>query len=103
MLASTKRCSSCSRCGSRALDLTSSQWLLDESSTAHWFCDKADDLHRDAATFLLRLICYKSNDFIDPFKKALYRQLNECCGCAERFHDAKDVHLDQCAVRPHFR
>lgn len=54
----------------------------------HWFCAKAGDLTREAATFLLRLFAYTS-DNVNEWKWRLIQVLHGCCECVAGMNEAK--------------
>lgn len=67
-------------------------YLMDIPSTSsgdlHWFCEKADTITVDAATFLLRLFAYES-DLIKIWKEKLQQCLTCCSSCVEGLEMAK--------------
>lgn len=66
-------------------------YLMDISSTSgdfHWFCEKADIVTVDAATFLLRLFAYES-DPVEIWKKKLQDCLTRCSACVGGLEVAK--------------
>lgn len=46
----------------------------------HWFCEKADPIALEAATFLLRLFAYDSGG-VEKWKQRLQLVLKGCCDC----------------------
>ena len=72
------------------------QWLLSDTSSPHWLCSQASDLRRDAAVFLLRLVCYKPRGDVEHYKKGLDRCLLTCCDCAEAYFDHKATLMTRC-------
>lgn len=54
----------------------------------HWFCDQADQLTINAATFLIRLFAYNSPR-VDAWKKKLESCLEGCCGCIKGLEEVK--------------
>lgn len=46
----------------------------------HWFCEKADPIALEAATFLLRLFAYDSGG-VEKWKQRLQLVFKGCCGC----------------------
>jgi senataxin len=71
----------------------------------HWFCQRADSVTREAATFLIRLFAYDSqrvNDWRARMKKLIF----SCCDCVRGLQDAKRtsqetcVYLSICNVTP---
>ena len=54
----------------------------------HWFCDRADQLTVDAATFLVRLFAYNSTR-VDEWKKKFRICLNGCPSCVKSFGEIK--------------
>ena len=69
-------------------------YLMDIPSTSsgdlHWFCEKADIITVDAATFLLRLFAYDS-DPVDVWKERLQQCLTCCSSCVGGLETAKVV------------
>ena len=67
-------------------------YLMDIPSTPsgdlHWFCEKADIITVDAATFLLRLFAYES-DLVKIWKKKLQQCLACCPSCVGGLEMAK--------------
>lgn len=67
-------------------------YLMNVPSTSsgelHWFCEKADSVTIDAATFLLRLFAYES-DPVDIWKKRLQQCLTCCPSCVGGLEIAK--------------
>ena len=67
-------------------------YLMDIPSTPsgdlHWFCEKADAITVDAATFLLRLFAYES-DLVKIWKKKLQQCLTCCSSCVGGLEIAK--------------
>ncbi|EGN98396.1 hypothetical protein SERLA73DRAFT_109860 [Serpula lacrymans var. lacrymans S7.3] len=56
--------------------------------TLHWFCDRADQLTIDAATFLIRLFAYNSVR-VDEWKKKFQVCLEGCSKCVKGFGEVK--------------
>ncbi|KAA1469989.1 hypothetical protein DENSPDRAFT_797113 [Dentipellis sp. KUC8613] len=54
----------------------------------HWFCELADDLTVQAATFLLRLFAYNS-ERVDLWKQKMQTMMDACCGCVRGLQEAK--------------
>jgi len=69
-------------------------YLMDIPSTSsgdlHWFCERADTITIDAATFLLRLFAYKS-DPVDVWKRRLQQCLTCCSSCVGGLETAKVI------------
>jgi senataxin len=67
-------------------------YLMDIPSTPsgdlHWFCEKADIITVDAATFLLRLFAYES-DLVIIWKKKFQQCLTCCSSCVGGLEVAK--------------
>ena len=67
-------------------------YLMDIPSTPsgdlHWFCEKADTITVDAATFLLRLFAYES-DLVKAWKKKFQICLTCCSSCVGGLEMAK--------------
>ncbi|TBU62332.1 SEN1 N terminal-domain-containing protein [Dichomitus squalens] len=58
------------------------------SAHEHWFCSQADEVTREAATFLIRLHAYNSNS-VDVWRLHLKRVLSRCCYCVRGLHEAE--------------
>ena len=78
------------------------------SGDLHWFCEKADIITVDAATFLLRLFAYDSDPVV-VWKERLHRCLTCCSSCVRGLETAKLVsqttyvfHLIQLSPLPDF-
>ncbi|KAI0720479.1 SEN1 N terminal-domain-containing protein [Cerioporus squamosus] len=56
----------------------------------HWFCSQAEDLAREAATFLIRLHAYNSSS-VDIWRAQLKRVLSRCCYCVRGMHEAETM------------
>ena len=54
----------------------------------HWLCSQAEDLAREAATFLIRLHAYNSSS-VDIWRAQLKRVLSRCCYCVRGLHEAE--------------
>ncbi|TFY66727.1 hypothetical protein EVG20_g4365 [Dentipellis fragilis] len=54
----------------------------------HWFCEYADDLTVQAATFLLRLFAYNS-ERVDLWKQKMQSMMGACCACIRGLQEAK--------------
>jgi senataxin len=54
----------------------------------HWFCQRADDVTREAATFLIRLFAYDSQR-VNDWRVRMNRLLSSCCDCVRGLQDAK--------------
>lgn len=54
----------------------------------HWFCDHANQLTIEAATFLIRLFAYDSPR-VDNWKGKLWSCLEGCSGCVRGLENAK--------------
>lgn len=76
------------------------QWLLSDTSSPHWLCGQTSDLRRDAAVFLLRLVCYKPKGDVQRFKTGLDQCLFACCDCAEAYFEQREVLFTRCGSSP---
>jgi senataxin len=56
----------------------------------HWFCDKAEPLRKEAASFLLRLFAYTS-DRVIKWKERIEEILSRCVGCVKGFTEVKST------------
>ncbi|TFK91118.1 hypothetical protein K466DRAFT_515953 [Polyporus arcularius HHB13444] len=56
----------------------------------HWFCSQAEDLVKEAATFLIRLHAYNSSS-VDIWRAQLKRVLSRCCYCVRGMHEAENM------------
>jgi len=67
-------------------------YLMNASSSAqgniHWFCDKADPTVIEAATFLIRLMAYRSDE-VTKWKLKLHQCLSGCAMCVQGFEKVK--------------
>jgi len=54
----------------------------------HWFCLKADSVTIDAATFLIRLFAYES-DNVTTWKRKLKSCLTGCSECVQGLEEVK--------------
>ena len=54
----------------------------------HWFCPQADAVTREAATFLIRLFAYDSEN-VKAWKKRFETCVSECCHCIQGLESAK--------------
>jgi senataxin len=66
-------------------------YLMDvapHSGQYHWFCDQAEQLTLEAASFLLRLIAY-SSDQVDAWKLRLEEIMAGCAHCVKGLAEAK--------------
>ncbi|KAH7909030.1 SEN1 N terminal-domain-containing protein [Hygrophoropsis aurantiaca] len=54
----------------------------------HWFCNQADQVTVEAATFLLRLFAYNSSQ-VDKWKTKLKTCLAGCCACVKGLGEVK--------------
>ncbi|OCH91849.1 hypothetical protein OBBRIDRAFT_886653 [Obba rivulosa] len=56
----------------------------------HWFCSRADETVREAATFLIRLHAYNSNR-VSTWKQQFRRILTGCCECVRELQLVKST------------
>jgi senataxin len=54
----------------------------------HWFCDKADTTTIEAATFLIRLFAYDSEE-VKRWKERLHKCVTTCVPCAQGLEQKK--------------
>ncbi|KAF8270773.1 SEN1 N terminal-domain-containing protein [Lactarius quietus] len=54
----------------------------------HWFCQRADNVTREAATFLIRLFAYDSQR-VDDWRARMKNILTSCCDCVRGLQEAK--------------
>ncbi|KAI0670809.1 SEN1 N terminal-domain-containing protein [Trametes maxima] len=54
----------------------------------HWFCSKADEVTREAATFLIRLHAYNSSS-VELWRWQLKRVITRCCNCISGLYEAE--------------
>ena len=61
----------------------------------HWFCQRADSVTREAATFLIRLFAYDSQRVVD-WKARMKTLLSSCCDCVRGLQEAKRTSQETC-------
>ncbi|KAI0632099.1 SEN1 N terminal-domain-containing protein [Trametes polyzona] len=54
----------------------------------HWFCSQADEVAKEAATFLIRLHAYTSSS-VEIWRSQLKRVIARCCYCVRGLHEAE--------------
>ena len=54
----------------------------------HWFCDKADTTTIEAATFLIRLFAYDSEE-VKRWKERLHKCVTTCIPCVQGLEQKK--------------
>ncbi|KAI0648078.1 SEN1 N terminal-domain-containing protein [Trametes meyenii] len=54
----------------------------------HWFCSKADEITREAATFLIRLHAYNSSS-VELWRWQLKCVISRCCNCISGLYEAE--------------
>ena len=54
----------------------------------HWFCQLADNVTQEAATFLIRLFAYDSRR-VDDWKTRMKKIIPSCCDCVRALQEAK--------------
>ena len=59
----------------------------------HWFCQRADSVTREAATFLIRLFAYDSQR-VDDWRARTNTILASCCDCVRGLQEAKRTSQD---------
>jgi senataxin len=62
----------------------------------HWFCQRADNVTREAATFLIRLFAYDSQR-VNDWRKRMNNLLSLCCDCVRGLQEAKRTSQETCA------
>ena len=67
------------------LYLMNKTFLKDE---VHWFCDKADTTTIEAATFLIRLFAYDSEE-VKRWKERLHKCVTSCVPCVHGLEQKK--------------
>jgi senataxin len=61
----------------------------------HWFCQRADSVTREAATFLIRLFAYDSQR-VNDWRARMKRLIFSCCDCVRGLQDAKRTSQETC-------
>jgi hypothetical protein len=62
----------------------------------HWFCHRADNVTREAATFLIRLFAYDSQR-VNDWRARMKKLLASCCDCVRGLQEAKRTSQETCA------
>lgn len=61
----------------------------------HWFCQLADNVTQEAATFLIRLFAYDSQR-VDDWKARMKQMISSCCDCVRALQEAKRTSQQTC-------
>jgi senataxin len=61
----------------------------------HWFCQRANNITREAATFLIRLFAYDSRR-VDDWKARMRKVISSCCDCVRGLQEAKRTSQQTC-------
>ncbi len=61
----------------------------------HWFCQRADSVTQEAATFLIRLFAYDSQR-VDDWRLRMKTFLASCCDCVRGLQEAKRTSQETC-------
>lgn len=61
----------------------------------HWFCQRANSVTRDAATFLIRPFVYDSQQVVD-WRVRIITLLTSCCDCVRGLQEAKRTSQELC-------
>ena len=61
----------------------------------HWFCDKADATTIEAATFLIRLFAYDSEE-VKRWKEGLQKCVTACVPCVQGLEQQKILSRQTC-------
>jgi len=65
------------------------------SGAYHWFCQLADNVTQEAATFLIRLFAYDSQR-VDDWKARMKKIISSCCDCVRALQEAKRTSQQTC-------
>ena len=69
--------------------------------TYHWFCQLANNVTQEAATFLIRLFAYDSQR-VNDWKARMKKIVSSCCDCVRALQEAKRTSQQTC-VYPYCR
>ena len=61
----------------------------------HWFCQLADNVTQEAATFLIRLFAYDSQR-VNDWKTRMKKIVSSCCDCVRALQEAKRTSQQTC-------
>ncbi len=61
----------------------------------HWFCQRADSVTQEAATFLIRLFAYDSQR-VEDWRARMKTLLASCCDCVRGLQEVKRTSQETC-------